>query len=269
MIVWTLQQCIIVAKTTQAHKKKVHTIVAHDHMEENFGHVRVETKGNVRRSDLLHHAVVGVLVEHNHVVKLFADLTLGPLLQFHARVSNQHIHQTLVSHTPGIGSANGLYIRSDTMCTCMTHSTSQGKSHMGIIEMSMVCRAHAIFYSQPVLMLHRHRSTSDELISILQQHAIPLTAGSHTFFLAEAPPLPLDRKSLRFFLESDLPVAPFASFFFGGCMLDCGELLQTIKLHANHMHMTTMTNAAPDEQVHQRLHSRDVPKCGIRARMDG
>jgi len=106
MIVWTLQQCIIVAKTTQAHKKKVHTIVAHDHMEENFGHVRVETKGNVRRSDLLHHAVVGVLVEHNHVVKLFADLTLGPLLLL-GRSTTLALGQEILKVLLGVGLAGG------------------------------------------------------------------------------------------------------------------------------------------------------------------
>merc|ERR1719502_2228971 len=32
--------------------------------------------------DLLHHAVIGVLVEGHHVVELLTDLTLGPFLQY-------------------------------------------------------------------------------------------------------------------------------------------------------------------------------------------
>merc|ERR1712098_869792 len=38
----------------------------------------------------------------------------------------------------------------------------------------------------------------------------------HFFFLADAPPLVLARKSLRDFLVSTFPPLPLASFFFGG-----------------------------------------------------
>jgi len=65
-------------------------------------------------SSLLHHAVVGVLVEHNHVVKLFADLTLGPLLLL-GRSTTLALGQEILKVLLGVGLA-GVPIRCSQSC---------------------------------------------------------------------------------------------------------------------------------------------------------